>query len=1597
MYIQRTSKAILLLLLLLLVGIVAPAREAQSAVLMRLGIAVVPNAVAPGGSIQIAGYGWPAQAAVRFTIASRDGTLILGSLAGTTADARGNVRTSLPIPSIPAGAYTVSASCTTCSPAITLDPIDLTVLAAPALSLRPAAGAPGTTVEVNVTNLAPGMLRLDYAGIPVLGPLAVRGTSYVGSFVVPSDRPTPFGATTTITAINLVSGNVVGQSAPMSFQTQPIPPPVQYRLTSVVAPVTPIKPGTPFTISGKIEPAPRAEALDTYSIKALWQPPDQPAYPLVLESISIGTDGAFHATATMPAVSKGAAAAALPGSMIDILAQERGQVIASSVIAAPDTGEKKLRVMVKDATSNTPIANAKVAIDVVATNMIYPDDLTKTTPFVDQGANWFLANQFQKMYDKSLHDQSCTVVAEPDIYESLLAPDQLTVIPDQTLAIAPKLNWKEMTPVALPGYGFARTQAAAQTLRAVTYRVFVDAKAQGYGNWFVDDQGRNVFTPTEVFLLWIPDTGKVYRLDVEDNTVAAADNPYIVSLNKLPPNITTGLDAELLIPDGPLLDADEQGQPIYGQFYSFEHFENDPSVALTVTRPISVTARVSTGTSDQPLLVRFLIDGQVFATFSTPPQGAAAQGAPQIAGCGSPTYHTPPDPRLVYRVEIPRSAYQSANDHEIKVVVADPADASDSATDRLKLRYVAPPDWFTNATGATSRSVKWSMGGPQLEAQLFDPNQRASIGKPVPYVQNAENNAVQVDSKVKQVLSPSGSMKAIAQAGNVPNVSLDKVGDAPQLTGALDSPGALQALSASPTGTIGPLTVVETPRIRVFDYPWGIPKVAFVNLSIDFQFRATMTIQHTIELMDSGGVRATIQPTLDARVTIYVELDAELLFGLGSASIWADPKMGALIPATFAVSADPPSMSIGDPCFYYGLKVYYKASAFWGLVKRHGSTTVFDGSNPKPCTPPAQFAQSLPNAGRELAHASPAIATDGQGHTLAVWRSATGNIVASGYDGVAWKPLTTISANGKSLDPAVAFFAPNQAVAVWSQSGLASPPADDAAPSDVFKAQHLAYAVWNGAAWSAPQNLTLPTTGDGRAALAGCVAGAAGCPAEGAVTAVWVHDAAGDITQRAFRLFSARYQGGAWSAAQPIDPASTASDMSPSVAYQNGVAVVAWVRDSDRNLNTLGNQRLALRTLDGTSPVVLPGAYPAGVIGPTIAAASNGGLLVAFTVADTQDGVLSNRRALYGGAGTCATAASCAWNVQAFKDSYSRPIFAETPVITLDADQQATLTYRAMGFDSSIPGGGPLANAALGNLAPNGELAQLAWNPDQAAVIAPHYLFDDGVMGWQPSAVYDPLTRSTIVLASQELIGGTGVLQSTTAAIADDQPVLVASTPQQPDFAIGPITPSARYPQPGQPLSVDVQLRNDGVAWPDAGGHALQVVATWDGPPGVGAPAGRATLSRLDAGRPVNLTLQLTPPPSLDQPHQLIVAVNPQQAIGEQRASNNQQSITIGGLPAPQISITATQRGRRLVGLQWEAVADARIAGYRVYRASTDGRNIPVGSTTASGFVDLSAALGQTYHYSVAAYTAAGVESAPSTSVVVTTSSYRVNLPMVNR
>ena len=243
----------------------------------------------------MAGQNYPPGAAITLQLASGGSSWTCGS---ASADAAGILRTICTVPlAAPIGAATLNARAVTGS---LLASTAVQIVAGPALQLTPASGPPGTVVQYAVTNLVAGSLRLDYAGVPLVGPRPVMGGSASGSFVVPADRPAPLGSATVVKAVN-IAGKFAAGAAQAVFQSQTAAAPPSFQFTSATASGDHLAPGGLFTVNGHLN-LDAGAAIGGYQVVVMWQDGAGHGVPISIQPGTIAADGTFQVRARAPSL-----------------------------------------------------------------------------------------------------------------------------------------------------------------------------------------------------------------------------------------------------------------------------------------------------------------------------------------------------------------------------------------------------------------------------------------------------------------------------------------------------------------------------------------------------------------------------------------------------------------------------------------------------------------------------------------------------------------------------------------------------------------------------------------------------------------------------------------------------------------------------------------------------------------------------------------------------------------------------------------------------------------------------------------------------------------------------------------------------------------------------------------------------------------------------------------------------------------------------------------------------------------------------------------------------------------------------------------------
>ena len=1592
------------------IGVPIITRAQDSATLVLL-----PDSIAPGGDLRVSGYNFPPGGTFDiYIILGTEIDVMPVQLGRVQSDARGTVApTTLPLPpTIAPGDYMVVA------PLDRPPVVKLTVRPALTLTLSPDAGPPGTVVNVTVSNLAPGSLRLDYAGVTVLGPLAVSSGTFSGSFVVPGDRPDPLGTETTVQAVNLVGGLAVGR-VEASFQSQAGLLQPRYQVTGLQLPTGALAAGSQFTIRGQITPAPQGP-LSQYQVLPIWKTARGKSFPIGVGPAQIRAGGSFEVLAKLPSLKNGDPAPAKTGDQVGVVLAAPGMPAQPIVQAGPTPPSGvTLDLEVIDQDTLKTIEGAKV--DAIRIDEPLQGGLYNHAGTIFAGNLNQIAGSIDEAGDDNLTDEE---KLQKQIEESLCRANSQTRPVDPLHRISPVVdpavenfnnipiyqnvllkNAVQIDSARLqPGTPSVSAVVLAQSDNTITYRVFVDALTQGYGEVGADDKAKIVS-----FDVIYHTSDGTYR----DTQGQPLPNPLPVPLKKLPDNLGSPFGNLVPLFSGPLTEQGESdGNIVFGRYYSLTGLPADVKIPASTSTDVVLSLTVPLYHLLAPEGMKFYLDDKLVGSFAFKFHANITCGTNN----GVQTYNVP---YYLGKLTLQNPHLYQPGIHQVRIAATLASGNTYDYHYGLQVDPL-PGSWLANP--AQSRTVVWAPRQVTLYTSWLNRDGNGtfalSSGDQTPET-GPLNNAARADVHFTQTIDASGHRKTFTN-GKTDGQALNKDGEGLSLpqatvgtTGAASSAPQLAGFPAS----FGPKTVTVVPTVT-FDIPevrYGIPFVAELAVGGSFSYGATVTYSGSVTVQDDGSVQSavTVEPAAKTGGEVYA--DARVLGGIVTSN---GAALGANMTVHMPVVYDTAQGQVDPKGKYFKYSAYYRWWSKWGcalgkcLHEEEGRRELFNGGGcAGACNSNAAMSASSmePQTASEPPQVDAALATDGFGTTMAIWPQSPTSLSASLYDYNAnsWKTPETIPTGLGSTGPQIAFFAPNRAVAVWTESSLdrnLTPEQIAAIPlEDLIKSQRMAYAVWNGTSWSAPQAGPTPGLGEGGVALAGCMSTNPACPAGGAVTGVWERNTSPDFAARQIRLLYATYQGGAWSAPQPVDPSSGATDILPQVAYRGGTPVVAWVRDSDADLTDISSRRVALRFLDGSPASVLT-TLPGGIAEVALAVGSDGNPLLAFTRAEDSARLLDNRRPLSVAHASCSGGA-CTWSHQQLNDPYGRSIYAERPILTLDGTGMPTLTFRGLGF-------GPDKNGKLevypgdapGMTFHTGELVQVDINLNSATVV-PSYKTYDGAVNWQPAAVFDPQANSTLAIAvNAPALSGLSQAQlkaarsASTSALAPDLPVVFAITPRLPDFAVASVERSTRYPRMDQPFSVKVDLHNNGAIWAGSADPPLKLVATWDGGPGVGAPAGEVALTAPLEGQATSVTLNLMPPPdTLDREHTLVVTVNPGQAIAEQSAENNSQSVTLGGLPAPEGLVAATQRGSPLVFLEWQKLDDPRVAGYRVYRVDQRGERTPAGSSFINGWVDINVALDQHYRYVVTSFTDDGVESAPSAPIDVQLGSRRLFLPVVMR
>ncbi len=363
--------------------------------------------------------------------------------------------------------------------------------------------------------------------------------------------------------------------------------------------------------------------------------------------------------------------------------------------------------------------------------------------------------------------------------------------------------------------------------------------------------------------------------------------------------------------------------------------------------------------------------------------------------------------------------------------------------------------------------------------------------------------------------------------------------------------------------------VHQTPRfplasfrqdLTIFAGPlFAVPPWVVVRASISIGVGGDLSLSAAVYPL-RPGLEVELRPSVSA--WLGLTLAADVLFGIAGAEGTAQPGISVALPLKTNLDADPP-VWFDNPCLTIFVRLILKGRfLFWSWTIL--DEPIVNEHIPSGCNAQQAMAQLGALAGQPTVQPSaastleaPALAADPTGRMLMVYVEDMGGAAPAPRIMARFKPAgsetwgaaTPVTDGSRSVsDPVVAFAGPGHTpIVAWTQNAL---PLAGASPTggdlgETLKRQEIYVATWNGAVWSAPAALTDDLVGDGRPAIAGDTQGA---------TLAWTRDTDGDLRTRSDQRIAVREwtlpsgaPTGAWGALQLLS-ASPSGGMNAQVS-----------------------------------------------------------------------------------------------------------------------------------------------------------------------------------------------------------------------------------------------------------------------------------------------------------------------------------------------------------------------------------------------------------------------------------------------------------------
>jgi hypothetical protein len=1535
---------------------------------------VLPAIASPGSEIIVRGTGLPGFETLIIEMDSTSGQLFpLGTL---DSDGDGSIFGRLTVPDAPSGTYRVKAL----EGSALVGTTNLNVSTGPALVLQPSTAPPGTVVTATFGPTAAGTVRVFYDGVTVVGPIQHGGGVFESSFIVPSDRPDPLGSVVDVRA-ELVSGGSLSAAADALFRSQ-AEEPDEVSIVQFSGPTEPLTPGERFNFSGRVQ-VPSFRSVRDYQWTLAMETNNGQLVPVNVSEIAMSPNGDFSGEAVAPSIIMGVSPQLLSqttrlGLVYKPADTGNGTFLEVGTIAYEDYGLQQFTVNVIREDDGSPIQSAFVMISgpwVVPQDWTFGGGSPGNTRAGDTTQNkstwsamYTAPNQYQEWVQDFVQNQlqnanevtDCPVTLSSGLTD---AAGNWSTNSAPWLSEAFDTVAQDLSDIALGtvvnGPGFA------------TYSVRVSALHEGLG--LTNDNGicsgqRFDFRYDYGKDQWFQRS----TLDGPFDSPFDPNQPFQVALPECDGQLSIPADPSM--PGVPVQEIETvifgPGGSSEGRLYQFGPIWSFRGTTANLTIQESLELNLPHlsalfGTLDN---ARLIVEG-------------VDLGPLEVSGsaCGTLGQN--------YSINLDQFVFEEPGLYTGRIEATMLNGQPVSKTLRFDIRQ--GPTWIEQGEDYLNRTINWKPDEVRLLAT--EPMRDEEVNQTLGYGIGSLHNSNVSQALITQAVFPSGA------------ASQTRFGDAAS-TAANENNEPVQQ-NASISGSFGsqtPINVLDTGKMPLFRYAFGVPPIASATVGCDVWFAADYAYYGNIVLEDEQVlVNATTEAI--ARAGLDVWLDGSILFDLVSLTGYGLPNFELTMP--LVVTNNEFNSAESQPCFEFALDVAWEAQLGWCpfCIKGGDITNLFAVDEPDGCSFPFRE-QGNPTI--DLPSIPPidrtSLAVDGLGEASLVWGDGTAQLQVQQFRNGQAMVREVLPTGPGAMGADSAYLGLNRQVMVWSQNSLSEADfraldGDIRDPLDGdfntgLRTQHLVYRVRDLSGWSDIMPLTLPGGGDGGVVLAACPSQQAGCPQGGEVLAVWVHDASGDINRHDFKLRYAFFDGFSWSPIRDVDSGTLAKDVQPAVTYLNGDPVVFWVRNPSvvRNGSSatfdLNERRIAYRFLRQFAGVQEPTELPLGVASPSIEAFGTDSLILAFSKATESDAFLGTRRSLNTAYATACSGGICQFTgADEILDSNGRRLFVERPKVAVNAQNQAIVTFRQLGIDNATE------NDPIGVLQNTGALMQLGFNLDPLAVPQPYDPFElsnSGAVNWRVDAIFDPAANAVLTSTVQVDDFFNRGAEAAKAPIkgvreqrfaGDNGALVFVERPMLPDFEVLSAAVESERIDPDTGTTLTVRLRNNG---PTPAG-AVTLATYWNGPPGLGIPGPDQVINDLPSSQVQDVPLSITLPRALnpDDRHTLHVVINPNVLMDESDGSNNELQLVVNALEVPTHLVSYDEDNSGIITIHWDPVSDPRVTGYRVYRRNPDGSVLNLGVSTVPGFADFSAYPDQRYEYFVTSYTVGLSESDPSEAV----------------